>query len=276
LTVRNPSLHVIADDFGTCATVDAGILRCRREGILTAASIAVNGDTACTAVEAAKAAGLNLGVHVNLVEGKPISPPDTIPTLVDGNGRFWGTSIRFLARYGRGKIDSAHIRREAEAQVRWLLEHGVHPTHIDSHQHIHLWHSLLPLFLQLAQEYDIKRIRMPSLPLEPGNGSIGRWLKYSALCYLGAMGRAKAAHAGIRVTDRLWGLMVTGDMDRDYLLRVLRSLPAGSHELLCHPSAEEAGCGGEAWCHRGQQEMEALTDPEVRDAIIRRGIVLEK
>jgi predicted glycoside hydrolase/deacetylase ChbG (UPF0249 family) len=274
LTVRKINLHVVADDLGTCVAVDEGILHCRLEGILTAASIAVNGDTACAAVEAAKAVKLNLGVHVNLVEGKPISAPETISTLVDGNGRFWGTSTNFFARYWRGRIDSTHIHREAKAQIKWLIDRGVHPTHIDSHQHIHIWRSLLPLFAELAKKYEIKRIRLPSLPLEPGNGNIGNWLKYSALCYLGAMGRARTTQNGISVTDRLWGLMVTGEIDKDYLLRVLHTLPPGIHELLCHPSAEDVSCGGKNWHHHGQQEMEALTDPEVQNMINHRGIVI--
>lgn len=274
--MRDIRLHVIADDFGTCAAVDQGILRCRREGILTGASIAVNGDTASPALVEAQAAGLNLGAHINLVDGKPISPPSAIRTLLDGNGRFWGTSARFFARYWQGKIDSAHIRREAKAQIEWLLQHGIHPTHMDSHQHVHLWHTLLPLFLELAKKYGIKRIRMPSLPPEPANGSIGRWFKYCALCYLGQMGRAKAARAGLTVTDRLWGLMVTGELDRDYLLRLLHSLPAGTHELICHPSVQNEDCGGELWCHRGWEETAALTDPKVKEVITQRGIVLER
>ncbi len=274
--MRNIRLHVIADDFGTCAAVDQGILRCRREGILTGASIAVNGDNAGAAVEEARAGGLNLGVHVNLVDGKPLSPPDSIRTLLDGNGRFWGTSARFFARYWQGKIDSAHIRREAEAQIVSLLERGIHPTHIDSHQHVHLWHSLLPLFLELAKTYGIKRIRMPSLPPEPANGNIARWFKYSALCYLGAFGRIKTAHTSLGVSDRLWGLMVTGELDRDYLLRMLHNLPAGTHELICHPSVQSEDCGGELWCHHGWMETAALTDPQAKEVIARRGIVLER
>jgi predicted glycoside hydrolase/deacetylase ChbG (UPF0249 family) len=274
--VRDIRLHVIADDFGTCAAVDQGILRCRREGILTGASIAVNGDTARPALVEAQATGLNLGVHINLVDGKPISPADAISTLLDENGRFWGTSARFFARYWRGKIDSAHIRREAEAQITWLLQRGIHPTHIDSHQHVHLWSTLLPLFLQLAKKYDIKRIRMPSLPPEPANGNIGRWFKYSALCYLGAFGRMKIARTSLSVTDWLWGLMVTGEMDRDYLLRLLHRLPPGAHELICHPSVQSEDCGGELWCHHGGEETAALTDPEVKEVITQRGIVLER
>jgi len=275
LPVSKIILHVIADDFGTCAAVDEGILRCRHEGILTGASIAVNGDTACAALVEAQAAELNLGVHINLVEGKPISPPDSISTLVDGDGRFWRTAARFFGRCWRGKINFTHIRREAEAQIRWLLDRGIQPTHIDSHQHIHLWSSVLPLFLELAQKYGIKRIRLPSLPPEPANGNIGCWFKYGALCYLGQMGRAKAARAGITCADRLWGLMETGAMDRDYLLRMLDHLPIGTHELICHPSVKSDECGGELWCHRGWEETEALTDPEVKEIITRRGIVLE-
>lgn len=274
--MRDIRLHVIADDFGTCAAVDQGILRCRREGILTGASIAVNGDTASPALEEAKAAGLNLGVHINLVDGKPVSPSDAIRSLVDGNGRFWGTSARFFARYWQGKIDSVHIHREGEAQITWLLQRGIHPTHIDSHQHVHLWSTLLPLFLQLAKKYDIKRIRMPSLPPEPSNGNIARWFKYCALCYLGAFSRMKIARTSLSVTDHLWGLMVTGEMDRDYLLRMLHNLPAGTHELICHPSVQSEDCGGELWCHRGWEETAALTDPEAKELIARRRIVLER
>ncbi len=44
---------------------------------------------ACDAVKRAKRVpGLRVGLHIVLVEGRPILPPSQIPDLVDGDGSF--------------------------------------------------------------------------------------------------------------------------------------------------------------------------------------------
>ena len=82
-------LIVSADDFGMSAGVNAGILRAHREGILSDASLMVNGAAADEAVELARSAPrLSVGLHLVLAQGRSTLPPGEIPDLVDADGFF--------------------------------------------------------------------------------------------------------------------------------------------------------------------------------------------
>ena len=82
-------LIVTADDFGASLAVNEAVEQAHREGILTAASLMVAGDAAADAVARARAMpSLGVGLHLVLVEGRPVLPPESIPALVDQTGRF--------------------------------------------------------------------------------------------------------------------------------------------------------------------------------------------
>src|SRR6266851_10522683 len=82
-------LIVNADDFGLSSGINVGIIEGFKKGILTSASIMVNAPAFDEAVELAHAhPDLGIGVHLNVLRGKAVLPPDEIPSLVDANGRF--------------------------------------------------------------------------------------------------------------------------------------------------------------------------------------------
>jgi len=267
-------LYVIADDFGANSTVNQTVIAAREEGILTAAGLMVNGAGAEEALTRAKDIGLPLGLHANLLEGFPISPPQQIPTLLGSDGRFLGSAGRFFRLYWRGGIRRDQIALELNAQLDWLRQRGVHPIHLDSHQHVHHWHSLMDIFIEAAERFSIPRLRLASWPPEPSFAGMPRKLKYLLLCYLGGRDRRKLVSSKITVTDRLWGLDATGRLNKSYLLHVLDQLGSGSHEILCHPSTRGAEDKIRGWQCDGLSELAALTDPEVRQRIKQLGITL--
>ena len=75
-------LVVTADDLGYSGRRDEGILKAFSEGIVTTASLMVNGKTAASAAKAAKACGLPIGLHLNITEGTPILSASLVPSLV--------------------------------------------------------------------------------------------------------------------------------------------------------------------------------------------------
>jgi len=82
-------LIITADDFGAAVEVNEGVERAHRDGILSAASLMVAGAAAGDAVTRAKAMPqLRVGLHLVLVEGKPVLPASAIPDLA------WITSTR--------------------------------------------------------------------------------------------------------------------------------------------------------------------------------------
>src|SRR5690606_7724277 len=77
-------LIVNADDFGLSDGVTAGIVRAWREGVVTSTSAMINMDGAPERVAAARRScpELPIGLHLNITAGRPVLPPEKVPTLV--------------------------------------------------------------------------------------------------------------------------------------------------------------------------------------------------
>ena len=93
-------LIVNADDFGRSHSINQAVVRAHREGILTTASLMVNGGAGDEAIELARQnPQLGVGLHVSLVCGTSALPPGAIPGLVDADGNFSSHSVASGIRY---------------------------------------------------------------------------------------------------------------------------------------------------------------------------------
>ena len=87
-------LLVQGDDYGFTKGVTFGILDAADNGILTCTGLFANAPYAEFAVkEMAKRPHVCLGIDFNIVSGTPISEPQEIPHLVDGNGDFTRSGV---------------------------------------------------------------------------------------------------------------------------------------------------------------------------------------
>jgi len=85
-------LIINADDFGLSAGVNRAVEIAWQEGILTQASLISGGEAFEEAVEIAwRNPGLQVGLHLTLVQGTPVLPPEQIPGLVGNDGFFQTT-----------------------------------------------------------------------------------------------------------------------------------------------------------------------------------------
>lgn len=116
-----------ADDFGYSRGINRGIVEAHDTGVVTAATLVVNGPAAEQAAELARARpGLSVGLHVNFT-----NEADRLLDLEDRDA----------------------CRAELRAQyLRFLDLLGRKPTHLDSHQHVHRHHMRRGLFEELADE----------------------------------------------------------------------------------------------------------------------------
>lgn len=106
-------LVINADDLGYSRQRTAGIFRCSRAcgGVVTAASLLANGVSAEAAIDQFKQfpADVALGLHVNVTEGKPISPPDRVHSLLR-DGLFLGKmGFREALAAGNVNLDEVSI-----------------------------------------------------------------------------------------------------------------------------------------------------------------------
>ena len=100
-------LIVNADDFGLSPAINRGIIAAHRNGIVTSASLMVNGPAFENAVALAQEnPALDIGLHLTLTELGPVAAPDKVPSLVDQSRRFaphapFGLGLRLSAREAR-------------------------------------------------------------------------------------------------------------------------------------------------------------------------------
>ena len=232
-----------ADDFGLTRGINRAIDELHSAGVLPSATLMASGAAFDDAVEVASAhPALGVGCHIVLTDGAPVSPPDSIPSLIGADGiNFRPSLVDFVQALLLGRINEDEVAREALAQVEKLQRAGIHPTHIDTHKHTHLFPSIARPLLQMAVRCGIRAIRNPfepewSLALE--HGSRARRL---AIRLIGLLRPRFEAHEQIRdgrvlTTDGTVAISATGQLTASTLGEILRALPhTGTYEICCHP-----------------------------------------
>ena len=236
--ISRKRLIVNADDFGFTPDVNRGILAAHRDGILTASTIMANGEAFDDAVRLARDAPLlDVGCHLVLISGRAVLPPyaplpASVPEL-----------LRALA------ARRIRVYDELAAQVRKILAAGMEPTHLDTHKHTHLAPPVLDAVARIAEEFEIRWVRRP----------------FDIPVLRGRFHRVLARH-GCRTTDHFAGFQLTGRFRAPELAQLIRELPDGVTEFMCHPGY----CGDDLRHARTrlkesrERELEALVAPEVR------------
>lgn len=262
---------VTADDFGRCLPINEAVDDAHRNGILTSASLMVGGDAMADAVERAKALPkLAVGLHVTLVDGKPVLPPEQIPALVTQDGRFSSDVVRLGARIYFDKAVQAQVRAELRAQFQRYHASGLFLDHVDSHHHYHLHPTVFAIMLELAVEFGAPAIRIPYEPplasWRARGDKPGKRLA-TGLFHWRATGKMRrlAAEAGLKTNDQVFGFADSGEMDAAHIGDFLDHLPDGVTELYCHPATrgwDDYPMPPDYLC---VEEYRALIDPAVKE-----------
>ena len=108
--MRRPLVN--ADDFGFTSGVNRAILKAHTDGIVTSATLMANGPAFCEVKELAEQfPKLSIGCHVVLIDGEPVLPPASVPSLTQ-SGRFRDDLKTFAARALMGQLDTTEIGAE--------------------------------------------------------------------------------------------------------------------------------------------------------------------
>ncbi|HEY8263998.1 MAG TPA: hopanoid biosynthesis-associated protein HpnK, partial [Methyloceanibacter sp.] len=270
-TQRAKTLIVTADDFGLSKEVNEAVERGHRDGILSAASLMVGAPAKDDAVRVARAnPKLGVGLHVTLLDGRPVLPASEIPGLVGPNGRFSTDPVRFGIALNFSPELRAQARAEIEAQFRRFRETGLVLDHINGHKHFHLHPAILETILRLAPSFGSPPIRVPFEPFAPSfeatrDRALGR---LTSACFYFLQTRRlarKLEHAGIAKNDYVFGLNDSGALTEQRMLNFIERLPPGVTELYCHPATRSwAGDDTLPGDYRPVQEFHALISPAVK------------
>jgi hopanoid biosynthesis associated protein HpnK len=260
-------LIVNADDFGFTCDVNVGIVEAYQTGILRATTLMANGGAFEDAVALARAnPGLDIGCHLTLVQGRSVARPDAMLP---------GTVAELIRALAVRRIDP-YV--EMRAQIQRILEVGLRLTHLDTHKHTHLLPPVLRAAARLSAEFGIPWVRLPfDIPLN--GGAPPSWVVRAtsrSLRPLRGRVRAVLARHGCRMTDHFAGFQITGRLRTQELVELIRQLPEGTTELMCHPGrcTDELRAAHTRLKESREAELEALKAPEVRAAIQEAGVRL--
>lgn len=146
------SVLINADDYGLTDGICRSIRLLFQHNAIsnTSIMIAANGASRRCAEQGLSAIAGKAGVHLQLTGGRPISPINEVPSMVDGN------SGLFLPP------DQSAFCNPDEVLLEWRrqIEHvgsllGTSPTHLDSHHGVHRIPKFTPIYLMLAQEFKL-------------------------------------------------------------------------------------------------------------------------
>jgi hopanoid biosynthesis associated protein HpnK len=260
--VRN--LVVTADDFGAAREVNQAVETCHRDGILSAASLMVAAPFAADAVARAKAMpSLRVGLHLVLVEGRPILPPAAVPDLVDKGGHFRTDMARAGAAMFFRPVVRRQLAEEIAAQFEAFRATGLALDHVNAHKHFHLHPTIAALMLAIGRDFGARAMRVPLEPravlarIEP----VPRAPVAALTAPFARALRRRARRAGVATPDQVFGLSWSGRMTAPRLKGLVENLPPGLSEIYLHPAT--AAYSGSAPGYAYAEECAALLDPAV-------------
>lgn len=266
-------LVVTADDFGAAIAVNEAVEKAHLEGILTAASLMVAGDAVDDAVRRAHALPtLGVGLHVVLVEGRPVLPAERLPLLVDGKGRFRSDMGRMSFRIFASPAARRQLAAEVEAQFAAFAATGLSLDHVNAHKHFHLHPTVAATILKIGRRYGMKTMRAPIEPqrlLRTIDGTKPRPRLETAWARLV---RRNMRAASVAVPDHVLGLAWSGAMTPKRLRGLLEHLPTGLTEIYAHPATTSYPGSAPGYDYRG--ELMALTDPLAKGLIAQNSVIL--
>ena len=269
-------LVVTADDFGADAAVNAAVATAHAEGVLTAASLMVGAPAAREAVQIARATpSLRVGLHLVLVEGRPILPASQVSALVNAEGTFRTDMAAAGARMFFDPRARRQLAREIEAQFEAFAATGLPLDHVNAHKHFHLHPTIAGLILEIGARFGLRAARLPIEPaavldgVEPGARHARSWITDP----WARLARARFRAQGVLVPDQVFGLAWSGGVNETRLFGLIQSLPPGLSEIYLHP-ATSGGYPGSAPGYGYQDELAALVAPRVKQAAAAAGLTL--
>ena len=252
-------INFCADDYGISAESCNRIEECLKNGVLNKVSVLPNGEIRDFK---SRLAGKNteVALHINLVEGKPLTDLKEIPLIVNDAGHFKYSFIGLCAlsfSHKRKELEK-QLEKEIKNQIRFWKNQMGEETQIslDSHQHVYMIPLIFKTVMRVIKEenLNVKELRVPAEPLSPylltpslyfsykPSGLIKQWL----LKFFALVNRREFKAAGIPTTCFM-GVLFSGKLSQDRVKKLLpRYLKIAQRkgqfvEIGFHPGYLESG-----------------------------------
>ena len=279
-------LIVTADDFGLTDRVSSAIQRAHRDGVVTTASLMVNAAGFDCAVDIARhEPSLDVGLHLNLTEGRPVTAHSEIPSLANSAGFTYKHPSSLAAAIFLKRVSTHDLEQEIRAQIEKAVSTRVQISHIDGHKHGHVIPQVLQLLGKVAPEYGIHAVRSPIESVPSLRAVMSRSTSKTQVLAQYGFGkiltmawkltpRARTFH--LIAPQRFYGVTQTGFLDLQAFEDIFSDCQDGINELMCHPGIvdDDLRHTPTRLLAQRQCELDLLTSPELREAVRRAGIIL--
>ena len=253
------NLVVTADDLGLSPAVSKGILESHRRGIVRSTSLIVTTDSSAeAAAQARMEPDLEVGLHIDLVGGWPVSDPAAVRSLVDDEeGRFVGLA-ELTKRLLSGRVRAGEVAAEVRAQAALARSWGILPLAWDSHRHVHLMPPVARVVGRVARDEGVRWIRRARSPrgwTGPKETALRAATFVSALAFRGIPGNR-------------WYVDITSQRPRlDAGGVALLATYGGVGEIGGHPGyVDDDLRARDSLVDDRRKDLEILTDPLLRTA----------
>ena len=153
-------LIVNIDDVGFCLTANQGAIATLEHGTASSCTVMMPPAWSIHACALLRdRPGIPHGVHLTAISEhemfrwRPLSSPDKIPSLVDGEG-FLPLETEKSRLLARAEVKEVEI--EWRAQIEMALSRGLKPVQLDSHCNIHdAREDIFDMTVRLAREYGL-------------------------------------------------------------------------------------------------------------------------
>lgn len=267
-------LIVNADDFGLSAGVNRAVELAWQQGILTQTSLMAGGAAFDEAIEIAKRnPGLQVGLHLTLVQGRPVLPPEQVPDLVGPDGCFPDNPVLVGMKLFFDPTLRLQLRAEIEAQILKIKQAGMQLSHIDGHLNIQMHPTVFALLSELMPLHGITSFRITRERLfrnlrHDRSRIIGKTAERIIFGLLSAHAAPGLKRNGIIHATEVKGILNSGRITEDYLLAVLGELTSGITEIYLHPGClPDDEISRRMPDYRHEQELAALLAPAVKQRV---------
>jgi hopanoid biosynthesis associated protein HpnK len=219
---------------------------------------------------------LRVGLHLVLIDGRPVLPPERLGGLVRRDGQFDDHQLRAGLRLFLMPGARHHLAAEIRAQFEAFRATGLILDHVNAHKHMHLHPTVARLIVEIGRDYGLRAVRLPAEPVDPLRRAFpGERLPAGPPGFAIAALRRRLRHAGLAANHQIFGIAWSGAMVENRLLGLLPHLPPGVSEIYCHPAVERTSELAAAMPgYRNAEELAALLSPRVRRRIGELGIDL--